>query len=62
MAILTAIEASRSHQGSASSSKLGNKGSRELRRLECSINYDSKGESSSHGKGKARGLSALYEA
>jgi hypothetical protein len=62
MALLTFIEASCSHKVSASSSKLGNKGSRELRRLECSINYDSKGESSSCGKGKERGLSVLNEA
>jgi hypothetical protein len=54
-AILIAIEAEeccRQH-GLASSSKQGNKGSRELSNLECSINYDSKGECSSRGKGRS---------
>jgi hypothetical protein len=44
MAILTIIEASRLPKGSGSISKLGNKGNRELKRLECSINYASKSE------------------
>jgi hypothetical protein len=39
-ATMTSIEASHSCKVSTSSSKLGNKGRRELRRLECSINYD----------------------
>lgn len=30
--------------------------------LEWSINYDSKGESTSHGKGKEKGFSVLNEA
>jgi hypothetical protein len=34
MALLTVFEATRSHKVSASSSKLGNKDSRELRKLE----------------------------
>jgi len=46
MEILTAIETSCTQKVSASGSKPRKKGSRELRRLECSINYDSKGESS----------------
>jgi hypothetical protein len=41
---LTIIEASRLPKGSGSISKLGNKGNRELKRLECSINYASKSE------------------
>lgn len=59
MAIMISIEASRSHKVSASSSKLGNKGSRELRRLECSINYDLIGETSSRGKSKEKGYELL---
>lgn len=43
MALLTAIEASHSQKESTSSSKLGNKENRELKKLSCSINYDSKG-------------------
>ena len=41
--------------GPGSISKLGNKANRELKRLECSINYDSKFETSSHAGGKERG-------
>jgi hypothetical protein len=62
MAILIAIEASCTKKVLASNSKPRNKGSTELRRLECSINYDSKGGSSSRGKRKERGLSVLNEA
>jgi hypothetical protein len=47
MALLTAIEASRCQEGLAPCSKLGNRANRELKRLPCSINYDSKGGSSS---------------
>jgi hypothetical protein len=51
LAILIAIEVEECHKQHdlASSSKKGNKGSRKLRNLECSINYDSKGECSSCG-------------
>jgi hypothetical protein len=49
-------------KGSGSNSKLGNKGNRELNRLECSINYDSKSESASREKGKERGISVFNEA
>jgi hypothetical protein len=41
--------------GSGSISKLGNKANRELKRLKCSINYDSKFETSSHAGGKETG-------
>jgi hypothetical protein len=59
MALLTIIEERHCLEDSVSLYKLGNKGSRELRRLECSINYDAKGKSSSRGKGKDRGLSVF---
>ncbi len=62
-AILIAIEAEeccRQH-GLASSSKQGNNGSRELRMMKCSINYDSKGKLKSY-EGMERGLSVFYEA
>lgn len=62
MEILIAIEASCTKKVLASNYKPRNKGSTELRWLECSINYDSKGGSSSHGKRKERGLSVLNEA
>jgi hypothetical protein len=62
MAILTAIEASRSQKGSTSNSKLLDRGTRELKRLACSINYDSKGGSSGCGRVKGRGFSVLNEA
>jgi hypothetical protein len=46
MFILTVIEERwRRLEESASLSKLGNRGSMELRRLECSLNFDVKGES-----------------
>ena len=34
----------------------------ELKRLSCSINYDSKGSSYSHGKNKGRAMIGYYEA
>lgn len=40
IALLTVIEASHIHKVSTYTCKLGNKGSRELKRMECSINYD----------------------
>jgi hypothetical protein len=46
MAIYTVIEAGRSQMVSGSISKLGSKGNRELKRSKCSINYDSKSETS----------------
>lgn len=57
------IEASRFQEGLASSSKLVNRGNKELKRLSCSINYDSKGGSSSQGRELRGGVSSvLYEA
>lgn len=58
MVILIVIEASRSHTVLGSTSK----GNRELKRLECSINYDSKFETSSPASGKERGYSIFNEA
>jgi hypothetical protein len=54
LAMLIAIEAEEYHrkQGLTSTPKKENKGGRELRGLECSIKYDSKGECSSCGKGR----------
>lgn len=62
MALQIAIKIEpRHHQwGSASSFKKRNKGTRELKRLDCSINYDSKGESSTCGKGKNKGLVVFF--
>jgi hypothetical protein len=53
LALLTAIEEEHRREELAFPSNLGIRGSRELRNLECSINYDAKGECSSRGKGKA---------
>jgi hypothetical protein len=39
MALLTVIEASRSHMDSASISEWANRDNRELKRLDCSIKY-----------------------
>lgn len=50
LALLTAIE--ENHRWEALASLSNFKDSRELRNLECYINYDAKGESSSCGKGK----------
>jgi hypothetical protein len=58
----TAIEVSRCQEGSTLSSRLGNKGNKELKGLSCSINYDSKGGSASHGRVKRRVSLVLYEA
>lgn len=52
VALFTTIEANHSLKEPVSCSKLGNKESRELRRLSCSINYDSKSGSASHGRVK----------
>lgn len=61
LAILTAIEVEevRRQQGLASTPKKRNKGSRELRGLEYSINYDSKKECSNRGKGRNGGFQFL---
>jgi hypothetical protein len=61
MALLIVIVVSRSHKVSTSTSKNGSKGSRELKRLESSVNYDPKRESSSHGERKG-GVLVLNEA
>jgi hypothetical protein len=58
MVILIVIEAIHSHMVLGSTSK----GNRELKRLECSINYDSKFEASSRASGKERGYSIFNEA
>jgi len=60
MALLIVIEECHHLEDLTSLSKLGNIGNMELRRLECSINYDAKGESSSRGKGKDKGLSGFF--
>lgn len=58
MTLLTVIEERQCClEESTSLSKLGNKGNRELRGLESSINYDPKGESSSLIRARIRGLS-----
>jgi hypothetical protein len=62
MALLTAIEASCIRVDLASISRRVNRGNMELKRLVCSINYDSQGGSSSCGRGKSRGFSVLNEA
>lgn len=62
MALLIAIEVSCFQKVLGSHSKLVNKCNGELKRLKCSINYDSKGESSNCGRGKHKGFSVLDEA
>jgi len=52
MALLTAIETSHNWGESVSNSKSANRGKRELKRLPCSINYDSMGGSSSRSRVK----------
>lgn len=61
MALPTAIEASH-YKELVSSSKLGSIEKKELKRLSCSINYDSKGCSSSLGRTKGRAILGYYEA
>jgi len=51
-ALFTFTKANHSPKESAASSNLGKKGSRELRRLSYSINYDSTCGSTSHGRVK----------
>lgn len=51
-----AIDASHSQNELASYSNFINKEGRELKRLTCSINYDTKGGSASRGRGKGRVL------
>lgn len=62
MALLAAIEASHHNEEWASNAKPDNNGKRELKRLSCSINYDSKCGSSSCSRVKGRSQSVLYEA
>lgn len=62
MALLTVIKASLSRMDSASISEWANRDNKELKRLDCSSNYDTKGRSSSRGRGKGRGFSVLNEA
>jgi hypothetical protein len=40
----------------------GVKGQREIKRLDCSINYEKKGEQSYRRRGKGKGVSCVYEA
>lgn len=57
MTLLKAIEASRTQNGMTSSSSPLSRSmrrQRELKRLDCSSNYDSKGGQCSRGKGKGR--------
>jgi hypothetical protein len=58
MAILTVIEAGRPHMVPGSTSK----GNRELKRLECPINYDFKFETSNCASAKERCFSVFNEA
>ncbi len=62
MASLTAVESGHSNNEFVSSSKLGNKENRELERLSCSSNYDSKGGNYSRGRAKGRAMLGFYEA
>jgi hypothetical protein len=55
MALLTAIEVSNNCGGWVSISKSFNKGQRELKKLACSIHYDSMGGSSSRSRVKVGG-------
>jgi hypothetical protein len=57
MALVTTIEASHNQEGWASNSKSAIISKRELKRLSCSINYDSTGGSSSRSRVKGRGIS-----
>lgn len=52
LALLTILEEEHRHEVLATPSKRGTKGSRELKKLECSINFDARDDCSSHGKGK----------
>jgi hypothetical protein len=47
LALLTNLEEEHHHEVSATPSKHGTKGSRELKNLECSINFDARGDCSS---------------
>lgn len=59
LALFAAIEASNSKQASASCSSLGKRGSRELKSLVCSINYDANSGSASCGRVKGRAASGF---
>jgi hypothetical protein len=56
LALFTAIEAKRMNRKGGSSQqkgdKVGNRGNRELKRLECTVNYDVKGSATMTGKGR----------
>jgi hypothetical protein len=56
MALFTAIKASHNQEGWVSNSKTAFRSNRELKRLSCSINYDSTGGNSSRSRVKGREL------
>jgi len=55
LALLTFLEEERRNEEVGVLSSGGTKGKREVKNLECSINYDARGSCSSHGKRKVRG-------
>jgi hypothetical protein len=66
LALFELIEARRVHSLADSLAMVtatpGVKGQREIKRLDCSINYDKKGEQSSRRRGKGRGVMCVNEA
>jgi hypothetical protein len=56
MELFSAIEATRINRkggsGNKRGDKVGNRGNRELKRLECTVNYDAKGLAIVSGKGR----------
>jgi len=66
LALYEQIKARRAHSLADSLAMVttvaGVKGQREIRRLDCYINYDKKGEQSNRRRGKARGLTCVNEA
>ena len=55
MALLTFVEEERRNNVMVNTSSSGTKGKREMRNLECSVNYDARSVHSSHGIRKGRG-------
>jgi len=62
LALFELIEARRADSLAMVPTASGVKGQREIKRLDCSINYDKKGEQSYRRRGKGRGLFGVNEA
>jgi hypothetical protein len=62
LALLTFLEEECRNNVNVANLGSGTEGKMEVRDLECSVNYDARGSSSSRGNRKGRGTAVVYEA